>query len=200
MLSRSVGGFDVEAGSLGEVGVASWDALALPTIIALTTVPTNLADPRFRLGALSLKAAFAASGTLRPGLRPGPAPRVQFDGAIPDPPAVLLPFDALFEIRVAAAIRLWRMLLNRNPGPNMAVFSKHRCNRLILALRALDARLEAATYREIANTLFDLSAMSARSWKTHDLRDQAIRLARLGTSLMLGGYRDLLLHPYRRRP
>ena len=62
------------------------------------------------------------------------------------------------------------------------------------------ARLEAATYREIANTLFDLSAMSARSWKTHDLRDQAILLARLGNRLMLGGYRDLLLHPYRRRP
>ena len=125
---------------------------------------------------------------------------MQFDGAIPDPPAVLLPLDALFEIRIAAALRLWRKLLNRNPGPNTATFSKHRCNRLILALRALDARLEAATYREIANALFDLGAMSARSWKTHDLRDQAIRLARLGNRLMLGGYRDLLLHPYRRRP
>jgi hypothetical protein len=151
------------------------------------------------LSGISLKTAFATDGTARSEARTGSAPRVYFHETLPDPPAVLLPFDALFEIRVAAALRLWHTLLNRKPRPNTAVFSKQRCKRLILALRALDAHLENATYREIADALFDLSAMSARSWKTHDLRDKAIRLVRLGSSLMLGGYRDLLLHPYRRR-
>lgn len=171
----------------------------LPTIIALTALPKNLADPRFRLDGLSLDAVFATNGTIRPKVRAGSALRVHFHETLADPPAVLLPFDALFEIRAAAALRLWLALLNHKPGPNTAIFSKQRCNRLILALRALDARLENATYREIASALFDLNAMSARSWKTHDLRDQTIRLVRLGSSLMLGGYRDLLLHPYRRR-
>jgi hypothetical protein len=32
-------------------------------------------------------------------------------------------------------------------------------------------------------------------WKTHDVRDRTIRLARAGLELMQGGYLDLLQYP-----
>jgi hypothetical protein len=75
------------------------------------------------------------------------------DGAV-NPTAVLLPLDQLFEIRATAAIRLSRALSGRNPGPNPAALPEARRDRLILALRALDGRLDDATYREIASALF----------------------------------------------
>ena len=126
--------------------------------------------------------------------------RVHMDEAGAEPPAVLLPLDQLFEIRAIAAIRLWRGLTGRNPGPNPAALSKARRDRLILALRALDGRLEDASYREIAAALFGAGRVPERGWKGHDLRDRTIRLVRFGLDMMRGGYRRLLLHPYRRRP
>jgi len=42
--------------------------------------------------------------------------------------------------------------------------------------------------------------MADAVWQSHELRGQVIRLAKLGTDLMQGGYRNLLLYPYRRRP
>lgn len=116
-----------------------------------------------------------------------------------EPSAVVLPLDRLFEIRATAAIRLWRGLTGRNPGPNPAALSKPRRDRLILALRALDGRQHHASYREIARVLFGASNVPDRGWKTHDLRDRTIRLVRFGFDMMRSGYRRLLLHPYRRR-
>jgi hypothetical protein len=116
-----------------------------------------------------------------------------------NPPAVLLPLDKLFEVRAAAALRLWRALAKRNPGPNPAALSPQRRKRLVLALRTLDARLQDASYHEIGTVLFDLPDMPDAVWQSHDLRGQVIRLAKLGTDLMQGGYRNLLLYPYRRR-
>ena len=71
--------------------------------------------------------------------------------------------------------------------------------RLILALRALDGRLDDATYREIASALVSHPGVSDRGWKSHDLRDRTIRLVRLGLGMMRSGYRQLLLYPYRQR-
>ena len=47
--------------------------------------------------------------------------------------------------------------------------------------------------------LFDTAPISKRDWISHELRDQTGRIIRLGFSMMRGGYRRLLLHPYRRR-
>jgi len=113
--------------------------------------------------------------------------------------AVLLPLDDLFEIRVGAAMRLWRYLTGRTVGPDSATLTQARRDRLILGLRALDARLENASYREIAAALFAAPDVTGRAWKSHDLRDRAIRLVKFGLGMMRGGYRSLLLHPYRRR-
>jgi len=66
-----------------------------------------------------------------------------------------------------------------------------------VALRALDGRLDQASYRDIAEALFGTGHMPERGWKTHDLRDRTIRLARLGQAMMQGGYRRLLLYPFR---
>lgn len=125
--------------------------------------------------------------------------RVHLDSGGVDPPAVLLPFDGLFEVRVAAALRLWRALRGRRPGANPAALSEARRNRLILALRALDGRLDGATHRAIAAALFGAEAIPKRDWISHELRDRTARLVRLGMTMMNGGYRRLLLHPYRGR-
>ena len=119
------------------------------------------------------------------------------DGA--EPPAVLLPLDRLFDNRAAAALRLWRGLTGRRPGSNPAALSRARRDRLILALRALDARLEGAVHHEIATGLFGANRVSERDWISHDLRDRTARLVRLGFGMMRGGYRRLLLYPYRGR-
>ena len=105
----------------------------------------------------------------------------------------------MFEIRAAAALRLWRGLTGRLPGRDPAILPAARRDRLLLALRALDGRLEKASYRDIAETLFGTSRMPERGWKTYDLRDRTVRLARLGQAMMQGGYRRLLVYPFRGR-
>ena len=112
---------------------------------------------------------------------------------------ILLPLDRLFDLRAAAAQRLWRALSGRVPGRDSATLPAPRRHRLVLALRALDARLDNATYREIAATLFGAARLPKGGWKTHDLRDRTVRLARLGFATMQGGYRQLLLYPFRGR-
>jgi len=148
---------------------------------------------------LSLDPVLVAEGDDYVIERLGSRMRVHLDSRGADPPAVLLPLDRLFEVRVAAVLRLWRALHGRNPGPNPAALSEARVNRLVLALRALDGRLDGATHREIATSLFGANAVPKRDWISHELRDRTARLVRLGVSMMNGGYRRLLLHPYRGR-
>ena len=62
----------------------------------------------------------------------------------------------------------------------------------MLALRALDARIDGATYRMIAEGLFGAKRIPERAWKTDDLRNRTIRLVKTGVALMHGGYRELL--------
>jgi hypothetical protein len=108
--------------------------------------------------------------------------------------AVQLPLDANFDIRARAAERLWRALNNRPVGPVMDRLSPQGRARLVLTLRALDARQLGNSYRTIAVVLFGLKQISERAWKTHDLRSRTIRLVRSGFALIRGGYLDLLRH------
>lgn len=175
-----------------------WTARALPSIVVVTSTDTELLDPRFRLAFPALAGTRSDDEPYKI-LRRGPSAfRIHMREAV-DPPAVLLPLDKLFDIRVGAALRLWRSLRGRNPGPNPAALSLQRRRRLILALRALDGRLAGASYRELAIILLKLEDMSDATWQTDERRGQVIRLAQLGASLMTDGYRDLLLYPYRRR-
>ena len=123
-------------------------------MIALTGLPGDLADPGLQLSPVPLVSSLAVDGPEHLVAHRGTVFRVHVDEAGIEPPAVLLPLDQFFESRATAAIRLWRGLAGRNPGPNPAALPKARRDRLVLALRALDGRLDDATYREIAGVLF----------------------------------------------
>jgi hypothetical protein len=166
-------------------------------VIALTGLPSDLDGPGLQLSPLLLGSSIAADGPEHLVAHRGAVFRVHFDEAGIVTPAVLLPLDQFFESRATAAIRLWRGLAGLNPGPNPAALPKARRDRLILALRALDGRLDDATYREIASALFGSAGVSDPGWKSHDLRDRTIRLVRFGLGMMRSGYRRLLLYPYR---
>jgi len=122
-----------------------------------------------------------------------------------EPPAINfayaaeLPFDENFEIRAHAARRLWRVLNGRPAGPAFHELSPQRRQRLALALRALDGRIEGNSYRAIAEGLFGAKRIPERAWKTHDLRNRTIRLVQTGYAMMRGGYRELLRQVRRRK-
>jgi hypothetical protein len=106
------------------------------------------------------------------------------------PLAAVIRLDATAPQRVEAALRFWRLTaggrLRTTPSPT------RRVDRLVAALRALDGRLAGASYRAIAEALFDPSRIASEPWKTAPLRDTVIRLARTGFAMMRGDYRNLL--------
>jgi hypothetical protein len=110
-----------------------------------------------------------------------------------------LPLDSDFEVRAHAAHRLWRAINGRAPGPAFHELSPQRRERLILAVRALDGRMDGGTYRAIAEVLFRKNRIPERAWKTHDLRNRTIRLVQSGLALMRGGYRELLRQSRRKK-
>jgi hypothetical protein len=169
----------------------------LPTVVPIRPALTSGADTR-----VSLKLAELTAGEVRQAddgwyavlyLR-GIEHRVWLKepSVIAKTYAVELQLDRDFEFRAHAARRLWRSLNDRPPGPPLHVFSAQRRRRLALALRALDARMDGSTYREVAEGLFGAKQIPERAWKTHDLRNRTIRLVQTGFALMRGGYRALL--------
>ncbi|MGH7089446.1 MAG: DNA -binding domain-containing protein [Stellaceae bacterium] len=177
-----------------------WTPASLPSVVPLTPLPPELTDPNGEPNTISLEPVIAQHGPARRIRRRG----AQFRLHVLDDPGermacAVLPLDQLFAVRAATALRLWRGLTGRSPGRDPAELPAARCERLVRARRALDGRLAKASYRDIAQALFGGSRMPDRDWKTHDVRDRTVRLARLGFSLMEGGYRRLLLYPYRGR-
>jgi hypothetical protein len=197
--SHGAGGYDFKRILDPARQAVLWTAQTLPSVVTLTKAPDGLADPKFGLDARRLQSILEAESEDWVIDLNGARLRLHREDQAGAPIAVLLPLDQLFDIRAAAALRLWRGLTDRTPGVDVGVFTLERRNRLILALRALDGRLERATYPEIAAVLFDTAPISKRDWISHELRDQTGRIIRLGLSMMRGGYRRLLLHPYRRR-
>jgi hypothetical protein len=169
-------------------------------VIPLTRLPPDLVDPDRQVDSLSFDPTLAEEGPERLIERRGNLFRLHIvetsDGQTP---CVALPLDQLFDIRANSALRFWRALTSRDLGANPASLTRARQDRLVLALRALDARLDKASYREIAEVLFAVGRLTSRAWQTHDLRDRTIRLVRYGFGLMEGGYFRLLLYPYRGR-
>jgi T6SS, Transcription factor, DNA binding domain len=176
-----------------------WTAAALPSVVAIGPLPDDLADPKLHVDPFPLGPPLAENGPELLIERGGSPFRLHI---VEDPrvgACVLLPFDRLFEVRAAAALRLWRALAGRALGRDPAALPTTRRDRLVLALRALDGRLAEASYREIAGTLFGAARVPEHGWKTHDLRDRTARLVRSGVAMMQGGYRQLLLYPFRGR-
>ncbi|WP_349509932.1 DUF2285 domain-containing protein [Bradyrhizobium sp. LTSP857] len=115
------------------------------------------------------------------------------------PYTAVLPLDSDFEVRAHAARRLWRAINGRAPGPAFHELSAQRRERLVLAVRALDGRMDDGTYRAIAEVLFGRKRVPERAWKTHDLRNRTIRLVQSGVALVRGGYRELLRQSRRKK-
>ena len=106
------------------------------------------------------------------------------------PMAALIPLDATAPQRTDAVLRFWRFIAHGRPRTPPAPLRKGE--RLIAALRALDGHLAGASYRAIAEALFDPSRLATEPWKTASLRDTVIRLVRTGITTMRGDYRNLL--------
>lgn len=195
---RNDGGFDFEAGlPTAPANAAQWTAKALPSIVTLAASAHGLANPSF---ALPAEAFNNLSGDDDYQILAFGAARIRVHKLDPNPTdIVLLPLDRLFEVRLAAALRLWRGMTGQSAGSDGGALTRERRDRLVLTLRALDGRLSGATHPQIATGLFDIEPISKRDWISHEFRDRTGRLVRHGMSLMKGGYRQLLVYPYRRR-
>ncbi len=88
-------------------------------------------------------------------------------------------------------MRLWRLLRGK-PGGGGARLSNVRRKRMAATLRALDGRLNGASYRDIAQRLYDRKRLDSEPWKTASLRTVTIRLVAAGLAMMRGEYRELL--------
>ena len=118
--------------------------MALPSVVPLAPQPAGLSQHGFDtlLSAL-LEARIGDADFLVRGV--GEDFRASLlEGADGKSLAVVLPFDQLFEHRASSALRLWRAVTGRAPGPDMATLPPARRDRLLMALRALDGRLEEA--------------------------------------------------------
>jgi hypothetical protein len=172
----------------------------LPSVSIVTAAPDWIADPKFRFrlpafGELPTDADrecfLSCAGTLLP---------LAVDLPKGFAPALLLPLDKLFKTRMDAAHRLWQALSHQRLTQDRSALTRQHRDRLVTALRALDARLQQVSYHAIADQFFDLKPMRDAEWQSHELRGRTVRLCRQGRTLMNGGYRSLLLYPYRRRP
>ena len=106
------------------------------------------------------------------------------------PLVVVLSYDSDFNLRVRAVDALRRATLTDQP-PKSRLSADQRA-RLARALFALDASLNAHSYRDIAAALFGDAEVDEATFKTSSIRDVTIRLVRRGKSLMAGGYLKLL--------
>lgn len=104
--------------------------------------------------------------------------------------AAILPLDADFPARLAAAEALHRLLTSASPPADPLSFQRRR--RLKRMLRALDGRAAGATYREIAAQVLGETITDSPAWRTSAVRDVAIRLCRGAARLVRGGYLALL--------
>ena len=179
-----------------------WSPEVNAAVLTIAVAPSGAAEPSFSWPPSGdTIARQAEDGEHRSIKRDGSWVQTWAPRRLPpgEPVAVILPLDGLLDQRARAALRLWRALQDRSAGPEAVILPLQRRERLRLALRALDAHLDHASYREIAEALFGPDAISTQPWKTSDLRQRVIRLVQAGTKLMQGGYLDLLIYPHRRK-
>ncbi|WP_165793639.1 DUF2285 domain-containing protein [Hyphococcus luteus] len=105
------------------------------------------------------------------------------------PVGLLLPFDADWPTRLAAADQLYHQIIDRDADPPI---TRQRRDRLKRALRTIDGRQSGATYRAVATAFFGTDRVAAEPWKTSSLKAQIARLAAYGRMMIDQGYRNLL--------
>jgi len=191
------GGYDfaVDPNLPGGEAPLFWSPHLDPSVVILTAAPTTFTsahdvsdlEPSFRRVSTDGDHQIARDHHQRHRLV------LTGGAAAATPVAAVIPLDANFVLRAQAALRLWRTVTGQSRDHPQQALTPHRHQRLVLALRALDGRSAAASYRELAQGLFGNARVPVGpSWKTHDLRDRTIRLVRTGMKLMQGEYLDLL--------
>jgi hypothetical protein len=108
--------------------------------------------------------------------------------------AVTLPLDALFPLRIEAALRFWHVLSGKPDNKRAHGLPPQTRARHILILRSLDGRTDGASYRKIAETLLGFRGDKA-DWDSDPRKNVVRRLVADGLRYMRGGYRDLLHYP-----
>ncbi|NKK70042.1 DUF2285 domain-containing protein [Rhizobium leguminosarum bv. viciae] len=106
----------------------------------------------------------------------------------------IVPLDDTTPDRLEALARFWHGW-RRPPTAADPRLTLQRRGRLRQMLRAVDGRIDRATYRDIAGALFPQHQIEAAAWAGDALRETTIRLARDGMKLVSGDYRELLRRP-----
>jgi len=103
--------------------------------------------------------------------------------------SIIIPVDDDWPVRLAAAERLRRLLVEHIAEPSL---TPQRRQRLKHALRTVDGRRDGASYRAIATVFFGARRVSQEPWKTSSLKAQIARLAAYGGMMIDRGYRRML--------
>jgi hypothetical protein len=107
--------------------------------------------------------------------------------------SALIPLDNNTLGRIEALTRFYSAQLGRAIPPDTRLTSQQR-RRLRFMIQAVDGRINAATYREIANAIYGASRVADMPWKTSPLRDSVIALVKDGIAMVGGRYKQLLRH------
>jgi hypothetical protein len=111
--------------------------------------------------------------------------------------AVVLPIDDAFDLRLGAALRLFRSLRGDPPGalPARLHVTPFQRARLALLLAIFDRLLAGGTKREIARDIIypRYDAASAAEWKGSAERRRTQRLCDEAKAMVAAGYRRLLV-------
>lgn len=121
---------------------------------------------------------------------------VRFRSALPVP-AVSIPCDETYELRIAAVTRMHLIARTNSALPQSAhVMTRNQRLRLTRFLAIHDALEAGASSRDLAYGLIipNHHRLVGATWKASSERRQVLRLIAQARSLVSGGYRDILLH------
>jgi hypothetical protein len=111
-------------------------------------------------------------------------------------PAVIMPFDGMFELRLDIALRLYRWLRGQRTSllPRVLQLTPMQKARLILMLHAHDVHEAGGGPRDVAAEVIGSAqaALPATEWKDSAARRQANRLIQDSIALVNRGYLKLL--------
>lgn len=169
-----------------------------PGVVNLIETPSNLALGQGRARNIAVEhAVFDESGH---NVRLLPLPGCQLrlhNGVQPGRPmSAVIPLDAYARDRLWSIERFIRLQSGDNARDERLTAAQRR--RLVLMLRAIDAREEDASLFEIAVALFGRRLVDRSDWPESTFRYVTQRLVRDGLKMIGGGYRQLLA--FRRRP
>jgi hypothetical protein len=172
---------------------AAWTPAADPSMLIVQAPPPQLTAAAVTDPAIDLITIVPGYQRLNIG---GAIFRVRADGtmSLDGQTVAIVPLDDATPDRLEALARFWHGW-RRPPAAADLRLTPQRRGRLRQMLRAVDARTERATYRDIAGALFPQHQIEAAAWAGDALRETTIRLARDGMKLVGGGYRELLRRP-----